>query len=65
MFICPVNILETETRSKLINDNKISIINLSNRVDYIGKEGRKVWFHSVWILSDGEGKIHYEKINKK
>jgi hypothetical protein len=62
MFICPITILETATRSKIFYENKLSIINLSRRINYIGKKGAKCWFHSVWIISDNLGKIHYEPI---
>ena len=63
MFICPVNILETAKRSKLIHDNKLSIINLSNRVNYIGQTKRKIWHHSVWLLADENSKLYYEKLD--
>lgn len=64
MFICNVNILETATRSGLFDKHRLSIINLSNRVNYEGATGKKVWFHSVWVLSDGKGKIYYEKVER-
>jgi hypothetical protein len=63
MFICPITILETATRSALFAEHRLSIINLSNRINYAAKNGvNKVHFHSVWVLHDGQGRIHYEKI---
>lgn len=62
LFICPITILETQKRSQMFYDNKLSIINLSNRTNYLGKSGNKVFFHSIWVLNDGQSKIYYEKI---
>lgn len=63
LFICPVTIIETAKRSQMFHDKQLSIINLSNRTNYISSKGKKVWFHSVWVLDDGLGKIHYEHVN--
>ena len=62
LFICPITIIETKTRSKIFADNKLSIINLNNRTNYIGEKGKKVFFHSVWVLNDGQSKIYYEEL---
>jgi len=62
MFICPVNILETATRSRLFEKHKLSIINLSNRINYVGKYEKKPYFHSVWVINDGLGQIHFEEV---
>ena len=62
MFICPVNILETATRARLFSKHKLSIINLSNRINYIGKYEKKPFFHSVWVINDGLGQIHFEEV---
>lgn len=64
LFICPITIMETAKRSKIFHDNQLSIINLSNRVNYVGKSGNKVFFHSIWVLNDGKGKIYYEELVK-
>ena len=64
LFICPITILETAKRSKIFHEKQISIINLNNRINFIGKKGAKVWFHSVWVYGDGKGKIYYEEIEK-
>lgn len=61
-FICPLSIIETATRSKIFAENDLSIINLSNRVCYTGKYEKKVFFHSVWVINDGLGKIHYSVV---
>jgi len=63
MFICPTSIMETATRSALINKHQISIINLSNRINYVGKKGNKVFFPSVWVLGDNKGKLYYAEVN--
>lgn len=62
LFISPVTIIETAKRSKMFHEHQLSLINLSNRTNYISGKGKKVWFHSVWVLSDGNGKIYYEEI---
>ena len=62
LFICPITILETRKRSEMFYENKLSIINLSNRTNYTGKYEKKVFCHSVWVLNDGQSKIYYEKI---
>ena len=61
LFVCPLDILATQTRSKLFYENKLSIINLSQRVNYTGKINN-VMFHSVFVINDGLSKIHYEEI---
>jgi hypothetical protein len=63
MFICPITILETKTRSKLYNENSLSIINLSNRIGYNGSYEKKPFFHSIWTLNDGQSKIYYENLD--
>ena len=50
LFICPVTIIETRKRFTLFRDHKLSILNLPNRTNYDNTKGRKVFFHSVWIL---------------
>lgn len=62
LFICPITILETRTRVALFKEHELSVINLSNRTNYEGKEGRKVWFHSLWVLKHPElkNRILYE-----
>ena len=62
LFICPITIMETKKRSKMFADNKLSVINLNNRTNYIGEKGKKVFFHSIWVLNDGQSKIYYEEI---
>jgi hypothetical protein len=56
LFICPVTVLETRTRFSLFRDNHLSILNLPNRVNYLGKEEskNKVWFQSVWVMKHPE-----------
>lgn len=61
-FICPITILETKTRSKLFEEYNLSIINLSNRVSYLGKYGKKPFFHSVWVMNDNKSRIYYEEV---
>jgi len=64
MFICPITILETKNRSSLYYQNKLSIINLSNRIGYVGTYDKKPFFHSIWTLNDGLSKIHYENLDE-
>ena len=64
MFICPITILETKTRSKLYYQNKLSIINLSNRVGYSGNYAKKPFFHSIWTLNDSRSRIYFEDLEK-
>lgn len=66
MFICPLSILETAKRIKLFRENHLSVLNLNNRTNYIGKKSaadgiKKVFFHSIWIMnhSDYKDKILY------
>jgi len=50
MFICPITIMETNKRYNLFKEYGLSIVNLPNRTNYIAKEGKKVWFHSIWVM---------------
>lgn len=63
IFICPLTILETRKRSLIYSKNKLSIINLSNRVGYEGNYDSKPFFHSIWTLNDGLSNIHFEDLN--
>lgn len=63
MFISPLTILETKKRSLIYYNNKLSIINLSNRVGYEGQYEKKPFFHSIWTLNDGLSTIHYEDLS--
>lgn len=51
LFICPVTIIETKKRFDFFREYGLSLVNLPNRTNYISGKGRKVWFHSVWILN--------------
>lgn len=62
-FVCPITILETKTRWKMFKENSLSIINLSNRIGYEGKYGRKPFFHSVWVINDNKSSIHFEDLD--
>ena len=66
IFICPLTIMETSSRSCLFNKHKLSIINLSKRVQYLQQDNTEkkssVAFQSVWVFNDGLSKIHYEEI---
>lgn len=52
LFICPITIMETRTRFNLFREHELSVLNLPNRVNYLGKgDGKnKVFFHSVWVM---------------
>ena len=62
-MLVPLSIIETKKRSTMFADNRLSIINLSNRICYTGRYSKKVYFHSVWVVNDGLGRIHYAAIN--
>ena len=62
-MLVPLNIVETKTRSTLFHEHGLSIINLSNRICYTGRYAKKVYFHSVWVVNDGLGKIHFALVN--
>ena len=64
-MLVPLSIIETATRSKLFHEHRLSIVNLSNRLCYTGKYAKKVYFHSVWVINDGQGRIHYSELNER
>lgn len=61
LFICPITIMETQKRFNLFRDYELSVLNLPNRINYVGKLGAKCWFHSIWVLRhpDHKNKILY------
>jgi hypothetical protein len=61
IFICPITIMETKKRFDIFQEHELSVLNLPNRVNYMGKAGSKVFFHSIWILgfTDHKNKILY------
>jgi hypothetical protein len=62
MFICPVTVIETRKRYDLFKEHELSVLNLPNRTNYISGKGKKVWFHSVWIMKhdDYKNRILFE-----
>jgi hypothetical protein len=56
LFICPITIMETQTRFNLFKEHELSVLNLPNRTNYVSGKGKKVWFHSVWIVKHPEFK---------
>jgi hypothetical protein len=65
IFICPITIMETQTRFDLFKEHELSVLNLPNRVNYVGKAAakgkNKVCFHSIWIVgfTEHKNKIMY------
>jgi hypothetical protein len=62
LFICPLTIIETQTRSSLFYEHQLSIINLNKRVNYLTDRKGSAFFHSIWVLNDGKSKIYYEPL---
>ena len=56
IFICPIDIQETNKRFTLFREHELTILNLPNRTNYVGSKGNKVFFHSVWVLKHPEYK---------
>jgi hypothetical protein len=68
IFICPLTVMETPSRSFIFNKHKLSIINLSKRVQYMRKSDTdkrsSVAFQSIWIINDDLGKYILKKLKK-
>ena len=65
IFICPLTVMETPRRSILFDNYNLSIVNLSNRVQYSQQKDTdkksSVAFQSIWVINNHLRSIHFER----